>query len=308
MNLRVVFMGTPEFSVPTLTALHANFRVIGVVTQPDKPRGRGLKTLPSAVKKAALALQLPLVQPDQISAPETMEILRAWSPDVIVVAAYGKILPESILRLPPRGCINLHASLLPRHRGAAPISAAILAGDRMTGVCTILMDRGMDTGDILLREEIPIDDEDTSGTLHDKLMERGADLVVNTLKAMMEGTIRPMPQDHSRATYTKPTSKAEGRIDWHDDAQYIAKLVRAMNPWPGAFFSLSDEKIRVWKARAEPGRAVPGRIESLRSDGICVGTGNGILLLQEIQAPSRNPVAAIEFARARGLSVGDDLG
>jgi methionyl-tRNA formyltransferase len=159
------------------------------------------------------------------------------------------------------------------------------------------MDRGMDTGHILLSEEIPIGDEDTAGTLHDKLMERGAGLVVNTLKAMMEGTIRPMPQDHSQATYTKPTSKAEGRIDWHDDAQYIAKLVRAMNPWPGAFFSLSDEKIRVWKARAEPGSAVRGRIESLRNDGIRVGTGNGILLLQEIQAPSRNPVAAIEFAR-----------
>ncbi len=307
MNLRVVFMGTPEFSVPTLVALNSNFQVIGVVTQPDKPKGRGLKIVPTAVKKKALELNLPVIEPTRITAPEFLEILARWRPDVIVVAAYGKILPESILQLPPKGCVNLHASLLPRHRGAAPISGAILAGDTVTGVCTILMDRGMDTGDILLKEEVPISDEDTAGTLHDKLMDRGASLVVDTLLAVTENTIRPVPQDHALATCTRLVAKEDAIIDWDKDAVYLGRLVRAMNPWPGAFFKLSDETIRVWKATSEYGIGVPGKVASLREDGILVGTGNGMLLLRAIQAPSRNRVEAIEFARARDIRIGDAL-
>jgi len=307
VNLRVVFMGTPEFSVPTLVALRSNFYVAGVVTQPDKPRGRGLKTIPTAVKKIALELGLPVIEPARIVATEVLDTLHDWNPNIIVVAAYGKILPEIILNLPSHGCVNLHASLLPRHRGAAPISGAILAGDTVTGVCTILMDRGMDTGDILLKEEIPISNEDTAGTLHDKLMERGAALVVGTLRAIVEGTTRQSPQDHSLATYTRPVSKADAAIDWSRDAQYLGRLVRAMNPWPGAFFELSGETIRVWKASPEEGKATPGRILSLCGDGILVGAGDGMLLLREVQAPSRNRVAAMEFARARGLKVGVDL-
>jgi methionyl-tRNA formyltransferase len=307
VNLRVVFMGTPEFSVPTLVALRSNFHVVGVVTQPDKPRGRGLKTIPTAVKKMSLELGLPIVEPARIGATEVLNTLHEWNPNIIVVAAYGKILPESILNLPSHGCVNLHASLLPRHRGAAPISGAILAGDTVTGVCTILMDSGMDTGDILLKEEIPINDEDTAGTLHDKLMERGAALVVDTLRAIVEGTTKPTHQDHSLATYTRPISKADASMDWRNDADHLGRLVRAMNPWPGAFFELSGETIRVWKARAEEGKAEPGRIISLRGDGVLVGAGDGMLLLREVQAPSRNRVAAIEFARARGLKVGLDV-
>ena len=307
MNLRVVFMGTPEFSVPTLVALHSNFHVAGVVTQPDKPRGRGLKTNPTPVKKMALELGLPVIEPARIAATEVLESLHEWHPNMIVVAAYGKILPEIILKFPSHGCINLHASLLPRHRGAAPISGAILAGDTVTGVCTILMDSGMDTGDILLKAEIPISDEDTAGTLHDKLMERGAALVVDTLQAIVERSISPTPQDHSLATYTRPVSKADASIDWRNDAQNLGRLVRAMNPWPGAFFELFGETIRVWKASPEEGRATPGRILLVRGDGILVGAGDGMLLLREVQAPSRNRVAAIEFARARDLKVGADL-
>ena len=307
MNLRVVFMGTPEFSVPTLVALRSNFHIAGVVTQPDKPRGRGLKTIPTAVKKMAVDLGLPVIEPARIAATEVLETLHEWNPNIIVVAAYGKILPEIILNLPSRGCVNLHASLLPRHRGASPISGAILAGDTVTGVCTILMDSGMDTGDILLKAEIPISNEDTAGTLHDKLMERGAALVVDTLRATAEGTIRRTPQDHSLATYTRPVSKTDAAIDWSSDAQYLGRLVRAMNPWPGAFFELSGEAIRVWKATPEQGKTEPGQVLSLRSDGILVGAGDGMLLLREVQAPSRNRVAAIEFARARGLKIGADL-
>ena len=307
MNLRVVFMGTPEFSVPTLVALRSNFHIAGVVTQPDKPRGRGLKTIPTAVKKMAVDLELPVIEPARIAATEVLETLHEWNPNIIVVAAYGKILPEIILNLPSRGCVNLHASLLPRHRGASPISGAILAGDTVTGVCTILMDSGMDTGDILLKAEIPISNEDTAGTLHDKLMERGAALVVDTLRATAEGTIRRIPQDHSLATYTRPVSKTDAAIDWSSDAQHLGRLVRAMNPWPGAFFELSGEAIRVWKATPEQGKTEPGQVLSLRSDGILVGAGDGMLLLREVQAPSRNRVAAIEFARARSLKIGADL-
>jgi methionyl-tRNA formyltransferase len=307
VSLRVVFMGTPEFSVPTLVALRSNFHVAGVVTQPDKPRGRGLKTIPTAVKKMAAQLRLPVIEPARIAATEVLETLHEWNPNIIVVAAYGKILPEIILNLPSHGCVNLHASLLPRHRGAAPISGAILAGDTVTGVCTILMDRGMDTGDILLKEEIPVSDEDTAGTLHDKLMERGAALVVDTLRAIVEGKISPTTQDHSSATYTRPVSKADAAIDWSSDAQHLGRLVRAMNPWPGAFFELSGEPIRVWKARPEEGKAEPGRVISLQADGILVGAGDGMLLLREVQAPSRNRVGAIEFARARSLKIGAEL-
>ncbi len=307
MNLRVVFMGTPEFSVPTLVALHSAFHVIGVVTQPDKPKGRGLRVVPTAVKKKALELNLPVIEPPRIAAPEVLEILAQWKPEIIVVAAYGKILPESILQLPPKGCVNLHASLLPRHRGAAPISGAILAGDSVTGVCTILMDRGMDTGDILLKEEVLINDEDTAGTLHDKLMGRGASLVIDTLQAMSEKAIHPVPQDHSLATYTRLVTKEDAIINWDSNAQYLGRLVRAMNPWPGAYFILSDETIKVWNATPETGTGMPGKVASLSGDGILVGTGTGMLLLREVQAPSRNRVAAREFARARELKIGDDL-
>jgi methionyl-tRNA formyltransferase len=307
VNLRVVFMGTPEFSVPTLVALYSGFFVVGVVTQPDKPKGRGLRIVPTAVKKKALELDLPVIEPPRIAAREVLEVLAQWKPDIIVVAAYGKILPESILQLPPMGCVNLHASLLPRHRGAAPISGAILAGDTVTGVCTIRMDRGMDTGDILLKEEVTINDEDTAGTLHDKLMERGASLVVDTLQGIMKKVIRPVPQDHSLATYTRLVTKEDAIISWDSNAQHIGRLVRAMNPWPGAFFMLSDETIKVWNTKPETGTGVPGKVASVSGDGILVGTGTGMLLLREVQAPSRNRVAAIEFARVRNLRIGDDL-
>ena len=254
----------------------------------------------------ALELDLPVIEPARIAAPEVLETL----PNGDRILLWSQLMERSfrnILQLPSKGCVNLHASLLPRHRGAAPISGAILAGDTVTGVCTILMDSGMDTGDILLKEEIPINDEDTAGTLHDKLMERGASLVVDTLQAITEKTIRPVPQDHALATYTRPVTKEDAIIDWDNDAQYLGRLVRAMNPWPGAFFKLSGETIRVWEATSEDGIGVPGKVASLRGDGILVGTGNGMLLLREVQAPSRNRVAAIEFARARDIKIGDAL-
>jgi methionyl-tRNA formyltransferase len=305
--LRVVFMGSPEFAVPTLLALHANFQVAGVFTQPDKPKGRGRKPVPTAVKTAALKLELPVAEPNDLSSPKNLALLKDWNPDVIVVAAYGKILPEQVLNLPRMGCVNLHASLLPRHRGASPISGAILAGDKFTGVCTILMDKGMDTGDVLLQRKVPIEKDDTAGSLHDKLLEPGANLVVQTLEEMSAGTIRPIPQDNSRATYTRPLSKQDGRLIWDQEAEYLSRVVRAMDPWPGAYFVSAGENVKVWKAAPANGDGLPGRIVAVRQDGIAVGTGNGLLILREIQAPGKKRMAASDFARGRRLKEGDSF-
>jgi methionyl-tRNA formyltransferase len=305
VNLRVVFMGSPEFAVPTLRALNTNFLVTGVVTQPDKPKGRGQKTLPSAVKKAAVELGIDVVQPGGLASPELLVTLEQWKPDVIVVAAYGKILPERILSLPRLGCVNLHASLLPRYRGSSPISAAILCGDRATGVCTILMDHCMDTGDLLLEKQIAILENDTAGTLHDRLMYEGADLVVETLKRMNEDRIQPLPQDQAKATYTRLLTKEDGRIQWDRDAKYLAHLTRAMNPWPGAFTEISGGTVKIWEAEAVPGSEKPGCIAGIQPEGVLVGTGKGLLLLKIVQAPGRNRVPAAEFARGRRLRTGE---
>lgn len=300
-------MGSPYFAVPTLGALHRNFHLLGVVTQPDKPRGRGRKSVPTDVKVAAVGLGAPVAEPSSLSGHDTLGLLEEWAPDVIVVVAYGKILPRTVLDLPRMGCVNLHASLLPRHRGAAPISAAILAGDEMTGVTTIAMDAGMDTGDILLQREIAIHREDTVQTLHDKLLEPGADLVVETLVGMAGGKITPVPQDESKATYTRLLSKEDGRLDWGRDAVYLSRLVRAVNPWPGAFFDLGDERIKVWEAVPEAGSGTPGRVEALRPDGIVVAAGEGLLVLKEVQAPGRKRLGAAELARGRRLHVGTEF-
>ncbi len=300
-------MGSPEFAVPTLRALNANFLVTGVVTQPDKPKGRGRKTLPSAVKAAAVELGLPVVQPTSLASPEILDALEQWKPDVIVVAAYGKILPPRILSLPRMGCVNLHASLLPRYRGSSPISAAILGGDTVTGVCTILMDHGMDTGDILLRKEIAILETDTAGTLHDKLMGEGADLVVETLKGVAESRIQAVPQEHEKATYTSLLTKEDGRIQWDRDAEYLARLIRAMNPWPGVFSEISGESIKIWESVAVEGTERPGAIAGIQPEGLLVGTGKGLLLLRQVQAPGKKRVSAAEFARGRRLRQGEAL-
>ena len=241
MDLRVVFMGSPEFAVPTLRALHHHFHISGVCTQADRPRGRGLKSVPTSVKAAALELNLPVAEPERLSDSATLDLLQQWQPDVIVVAAYGKFLPSVILSFPRLGCVNLHASLLPRYRGASPITAAILNGDAVTGICTILMDKGMDTGPLLLSREVPIMEDDTTGTLHDRLMAPGPCSWSKHCKKLERNEIRPVPQDHSRATYTKPLTKNEGKVDWQRDADYLARHVRAMSPWPGAFFSLAGE-------------------------------------------------------------------
>jgi methionyl-tRNA formyltransferase len=307
VNLRIVFMGSPEFAAPTLQALHSNFQVVGVVTQRDRPKGRGRKIIPTAVKAAALALDIPVVDPDRLD-DAFMAALEEWKPDVIVVAAFGKILPKIVLDYPRFGCVNLHGSLLPRYRGASPIAGAILAGDTTTGVSTMLMDEGMDTGAILLQTEIPIGEDDTTGSLQDKMMEPGARLVVETLRHLTEGRVQPVPQDNSKATYCDLLTKEDGRLHWNKNAFHLARLVRAMNPWPGAFFVFSGERIKVWSASAVPGKGRTGVVSSVRSDGVLVGTATGELLIKEVQAPGKKRVAAAEFARGRHVRQGDSLG
>jgi len=305
VTVRVGFMGSPEFAVPTLRALSAHFLVTGVVTQPDKQRGRGRKTVPTEVKAAALEIGLPLLQPEKMASPEVIQAVNDWSADFIVVVAYGKLLPQTILDAPHFGCVNLHGSLLPRHRGASPIAGAILAGDRVAGVTTMFMDQGMDTGDMLLIREVPIEPWDTTGSLHDKLKELGADLVVETLRGLLDGTVKPSPQDHSMATYTSLLTKQDGRLKWNLDAEYLDRQVRAMNPWPGAFVSLSGEIVKVWKVEPREGNGTPGRIEEISGDAIVAGTGNGLLALKEVQAAGKSRIAAAEFARGRRLKIGD---
>jgi len=304
VSLRVVFMGSPEFAVSTLRALHNAFNLVGVVTQPEKGRGRGRKTLPTPVKSAAIDLGVPVLEATRIDTSDFLAALRQWEPDVIVVAAFGKILPPDVLRLPPLGCVNLHASLLPRHRGASPISAAILSGDKVTGVCAILMDAGMDTGDILLAKEIPICEEDTAGSLHDKMMEPGALLVVESIARILDKTIQPKPQQHDRATYARPLAKEDGQLDWNRDAAHLSRVVRAMNPWPVAFCMLDRERLKIWRAGARGGSGEPGAVIAIEHEGIAVGTGSGLLLLKEVQAPGKKRMPASEFARGRRLRIG----
>jgi methionyl-tRNA formyltransferase len=304
MKLRVVFMGSPDFSVPVLIALHSAFEVVGVVTQRDKPKGRGQKVFATPVKAKAVELGIPVIEPEKISS-DALETIKTWNPDAIVVAAYGKILPEALLNMPPMGCVNLHASLLPRHRGASPISSAILAGDKVAGICTMLMNKGLDTGDVLRCHEIPVDEADTAGSLHDKLLEPGAALVVETLRLMKEGEIEPIRQDESKVTLTSLVRKKDGKIDWLRDAAYLARLVRAMAPWPGAFFDLGGEAIKVWDAVPETGSGKPGQVYSIQPEGISVGTASGLLLVRTVQGPGKKSVSGADFARGKRLKTGD---
>ncbi len=241
---------------------------------------------------------------DAMSPQEAAEFLAGLRPDFIVVVAFGRILRPEVLRIPRYGCVNLHASLLPRHRGPSPIPAAILAGDAITGVTTMLMDEGVDTGDILLRRSIPIGERDTAGTLHDNLAELGAELMLETVEGMLSKAIAPTPQDHSQATYTRLLSKTDGKIDWRRDAAYLDRLTRAMNPWPCAYCEFEGQPLKILEAAEAPGSGAPGRIERIEGEKIAVGTGHGVLHLNIVQPPGKPPMSAGAFARGRRLTCG----
>jgi len=295
----IIYMGTPDFSVPALKRLarQDDFHVSLVVTQPDRPRGRGKKLTPSPVKTAALELGLDVFQPEKINTKEGMEKLLSFYPDFFIVAAFGQILSQKILNIPKIFPINIHASLLPRYRGASPIQAAILNMDKVTGVTTMVMAEGMDTGDILLASTTPISGHDTSLDLHDKLGLIGADLIVKTIHAILDNHIKPVPQDHSKASYVKMLKKSDGKIDWNLSNLKIRAHINAMTPWPGAFTILGKKHIKIYKAKPvdESFCHEPGVIFQCDKEGIHVATGKGCLIIRELMGASGKRLKAAEF-------------
>lgn len=303
-------MGTPEFAVPALQALVATQDVAGVVTQPDRPAGRGSQMRPSAVKLAAEAAGIPVYQPRSMRTEEAAGPLRDWQPDVIVVAAFGQILRPHVLSLPPHGCVNVHASLLPRWRGASPIQHAILAGDSETGITLMAMDQGLDTGPMIVSESLAIEPRETAATLHDRLAPLGGNLLRRYLDAYLEGRLAAVAQEDSKATYAPLIRKEAGAIDWRDDAATIDRLIRAMTPWPGAFTSWGDQYLRI--LRAEPVEAptsslLPGTVLAT-TEGPTVQTGSNGLLLREVQLAGKRAVAADEFVHGHARLIGSVLG
>ncbi len=307
MKFRMVFMGSPEFAVPTLRALNAEFGVMGIITQPDKPSGRGRKLTSNPVKTEADKLGIPCIQPVSLSDILVRNQLSVWLPNIIVVVAYGKMLPKWLLELPENGCINIHASLLPKHRGASPISSAILGGDSITGVTTMVMDNGMDTGDILLQSTVDISERETTGSLSEKLMELGAQLIVRTISRIGDKSISGVPQDHSKSSITRLLTKNDGHIDWNKSATEIDRLVRGMNPWPIAFFDFRGESVKVWEAEPASGAAKPGQVVEITRNGLVVGAGQALIVLKQLQAPGKKRVAAFEWASSRAIRSGDVL-
>ena len=304
--MKLIFAGTPEFAAVALDALLAAGHAVALtLTQPDRPAGRGLKPRPSAVKALALARKLPLAQPASLKEPVIQEQLRAIGADAMVVAAYGLILPDAVIAIPARGCINIHASLLPRWRGAAPIQRAVLAGDRETGITIMQMDAGLDTGAILLQEKIALNDDDTAQTLHDKLAQLGARCVVRALKE----NPAPRAQDDTAATYADKITKAETVIDWARSAGDICRQIRAFDPVPGAVTTLDGATLKIWRAQPLAHEAVtPGTVMSARGSGIVVAAGGGAVNVIELQKAGSKRLAAAAFLAGAKLVPGARLG
>jgi methionyl-tRNA formyltransferase len=313
---RVVFMGSGEIGLPTLRWLahSAPAILVGVVTQPDKPVGRSQTLSPPAPAKLATALGLPILQPAKVRRPEELDRIATLAPDLIVVMAYGQILPKRLLEMPTLACLNLHASILPRHRGAAPIQASILAGDRSTGLTVMYMSEGLDTGDILLTRSIAIGRRETGGSLHDRLATLGPEALNSALELILSQKAPKIPQDESKATYAGKLERESGRIDWSEDCWFTDRLIRAMNPWPGAFTMVRSHDDSVKKLKIH--RALPvhrvsgpaGTVDRIGSRGVLVTCGRGALLLLEVQLEGKRRVSAVEFARGFAVPIGTRLG
>ncbi len=301
--MRVVFAGTPEFSVPVLQAvLDSRHSVVAVYSQPDRPAGRGRKLTAGPVKQLALQHRIPVCQPTTLNSDKARHELAEFRPDLMVVVAYGLILPQAVLDLPARGCVNLHASLLPRWRGAAPIQRAILAGDRQSGVCLMQMEAGLDSGPVLAEIPTDIADEDTGGSLHDRLSQLAADLLVRHLDDLEQGVLEPIVQDENLVSYASKLDKSEAVINWHQDAAQLERQVRAFNPWPVAQAKYQGQVLRVWAAKAMDGSAgMPGSVVAAGKQGIDVVCGSGYLRLLTIQLPGGKRLSAADFLNARCL-------
>lgn len=287
-------MGSPDFSLPTLRALAEPYDAIGVVTQPDRASGRGRELKPPPVKLLAQELSIPVIQPEKLRQPEAMEQLRAWNPDLIVVAAFGQILKKDVLYLPRFGCINVHASLLPRWRGAAPINAAILHGDQETGVTIMKMDVGLDTGPILTKRSIPLTQDDTAGSVFERLSHLGADLLIETLPDYLSGKIVPVPQPEEGMTYAPMLKKEDGQLDFTRPADELERRIRAFNPWPGAFMDFDGIMLKVHRAHVEAGNAVTGQ-RLIYQDQPAVGADGGLLVLDIVQPAGKKFMSGKSF-------------
>nr|WP_320192843.1 methionyl-tRNA formyltransferase [uncultured Desulfobacter sp.] len=306
-NTRIVFMGTPEFSVPALKTLakEPGFDILLAVTQPDRPKGRGKKLSPSAVKQAALDLGIDVYQPEKINTPEGIEYLSDLEPDYFVVVAFGQILSRKVLDIPKIYPINIHASLLPKYRGAAPIQAAVLNMDEQTGVSTMVMAEKMDAGDILLMETTPVDPEETASTLHDRLSLMGADLIIKTIHSIEQKKITPVPQDHSKATYVSMLKKSDGRINWNNSAKAICAHINAMTPWPGAFTAVDGKRLKIFKAivSSDPTQTSvqPGTVVNCSDKGVFVAAKEGIVQILELMGNSGKRLGAAAFLRGNKI-------
>ncbi len=322
--MRVLFMGTPVFAVPSLEALArlgkgaaSGAELIGVITAPDRPKGRGQAVSPPPVKEAAIRLGLPVWQPERVRAPAAIDEIRAQQPDLIVVVAFGQILPKALLEIPPKGCINVHASLLPAYRGAAPIQWAIIRGEDRTGVTTMLMDEGMDTGPMLMQQTVEIGPDERAGELAERLSRIGAVLLIDTIDAWMRGAVTATPQHHAGATTAPLMKKHDGQIFWDRPAREIINLVRGTDPWPGAWTSYNEQPWRIWRAAVTPrgaGQWSPGMIAAVHpvggggTGGIDVAAGRDWVTIQELQIPNRRRMTAAEFLAGHSVKVRTMLG
>ncbi|MFT4106533.1 MAG: methionyl-tRNA formyltransferase [Lacrimispora sp.] len=308
--MRIVFMGTPDFSVPALTSLvEAGHEVLAVITQPDKPKGRGKEIQMTPVKEKALEYGIPVYQPVKAREPEFVSLLADMKPDVIVVVAFGQILPKSILDIPEFGCVNIHASLLPKYRGASPIQYAVINGEKESGITTMMMAEGIDTGDMLDQEVIDLDKNETGGSLHEKLSEVGGKLIVKTLEKLKEGTAVRTPQDDSKATHVGMIKKSMGDIDWSMDAVSIERLIRGLNPWPSAYTSWDGKVMKLWEATVleKEYEGVCGQVVEVGWDCLIIKTGKGSLSLKELQLQGKKRLDAGAFLRGYPVSVGTVL-
>ena len=310
--MRIVFMGTPDFAVPTLTALvEGGHEVIAAVTQPDKPKGRGKSVLMTPVREKAIEYQIPVYQPVKVRDPEFVDLLKVMAPDAIVVVAFGQILPKVILDLPKYGCVNVHASLLPKYRGAAPIQWAVIDGEKESGVTTMMMDVGLDTGDMLEQKVIPLDEKETGGSLFDKLSEVGARLLIRTLEELEDGTAQFEKQPAESTTeYAEMLTKKSGNIDWNKSAAEIECLIRGMNPWPSAYTAWRGKTLKIWAASVYSKKeidemAVPGTVVGVTKQALLVQTGDGVLALEELQPEGKKRMPVDAFLRGYPMEAGE---
>lgn len=309
--MRAIYMGTPEFAVPCLeTLINSRHEVIGVFTQPDRPSGRGQKINITPVKEKALEHNIPIFQPNTLKDKDVIDEINSLNPDIIVVVAYGQILPKEILQIPKYGCINVHASLLPKYRGAGPINWVIINGEKKTGITTMYMDVGLDTGDMLLKEEIEIGDDETAGELHDRLMDLGSGVLDRTIKLLEANEITGIPQDHSQSSYAPMLTKELGKIDWSKSAEEIKNLIRGTIPWPSSYTTYDGQIMKIWKSRVikSDKNYSPGKIIEVKKDSMLVATGKDILAIDELQFSGKKRMSVKNYLIGNNIEINRNLG